>query len=186
MGGNMVAYLKEINAEFCKSYAVCNEKNYFLIGRKKENDLVIKVSEISRFNCFIATHPENNDFYLFSTSRNRNILYNANVYDFSSKESIVVSSLDALLSMKTGVPVSQPREEESFDQLADAEKMDNLSFFRVGSFKKIVDILPVLEQLTKVEYFDYCIKEGAIKLQENSYIGIRTSSTEIAYQFVFE
>ncbi|BBM85461.1 hypothetical protein [Candidatus Uabimicrobium amorphum] len=184
----MAAYLKEIKSDASgKSYSVCSDKNYFLIGRKKENDLVIGVSEVSRFNCFIAVHPQSKDLYLFSTSRNRNILYNANVCDFSSKESIVASSLDALLSMQTGVPVSEvPTKNEKGDQLIDAENMENLGFFRVGGFKKIRDILPVLDELQQVEYFEHCIKEGAVKLKSESFIGIRTSSIEIVYQLMIE
>ncbi|WP_372366454.1 hypothetical protein [Candidatus Uabimicrobium sp. HlEnr_7] len=180
----MTAYLKEVKGS-SKSYSVCSDKDYFLIGRKKENDLVLAASEVSRFNCFIAVHPENKGLYLFSTSRNKNILYNANVYDFSSKDSIVASSLDALLSMKTGVAINNLAiKDQNANELIDAENMDNLGFFRAGEFKKIKDILPVLDDLQGVEYFDYCIKEGAIKLKNECFIGVRTSSSEIAYQLI--
>ena len=184
----MAAYLKEIKGDTLgKSYSVCADKDYFLIGRKKENDLVIGISEVSRFNCFIAVHPQDRNLYLFSTSRNRNILYNPNVCDFSSKDSIVASSLDALLSMKTGVPVNEVEtKKEKDDKLIDAESMENLGFFRVGEFKKIKHILPVLDELQQVEYFDHCIKEGAVKLKNESFIGIRTSSIEIVYQLIID
>lgn len=176
----MKTYLKEISTSNNTSYDVCMDKHYFLIGRRVDNDLVIHIDKISRFNGIIAKHPKTNKLYLFSISRNKNLFHNAKAKNFNAYGSLVPSSIDSLTI------VSVANSSNDLGEIIDRENIENIASFKPGLFRKIDQLKPLLEKLKQAKYFDFCIQQGAIKLENGCFIAMKTRSIELIYQLVIE
>ncbi|WP_372367828.1 hypothetical protein [Candidatus Uabimicrobium sp. HlEnr_7] len=174
----MGAYLKEIGTDNPRMHCICMNKSYFLIGRHEANDINIRVATVSRFNCFIVHHSINNCLYLFSSSANKNVYFNPRINDFSSEKSRLDSSLDTLQKIGASSSANELENEKN--------KMGNIPGYKKGEFKTFEDFQTTLVKLEDTEYLDYCIRRGAVRLTNKSFIGVYSKEKMFTYQLVIE